>query len=430
MLRRIVFFVLLLTCIVLAARVGERLSWQVDLSAHQIHSLSPAAASALDALAAPLQITVFIGDRPVQRAEIERLLAPYLAHRSRPQVRFVDPVADPAAARAAGVTGDIELHLATGARQEVLRRIEAAELDAALHRLARRGDRWIVALAGHGEARVDDSPGGLSTLAGRLRALGYRMLSIEATDLERMPENTAVVVLAAPERAYGPQARALIEDYLAGGGALLVAVDEAEPQRLAGLAVETLPGIVVDAAAAAHGADRPDHAVIDRHPPGILARAPDGAALLRQARALRLAPDSDWRSLAEFNSSPRSWNETGSLRGEIRRDPALGEQAGPLAVGLALERGEGDSRQRALVLGSAHFLSNAELGRADNLSLAVGLFNWLSANEAVAAPRTGPDQRLRWPALTAGLAGLVFMGMLPALYLFTGLVLRARRRRA
>jgi hypothetical protein len=245
-----------------------------------------------------------------------------------------------------------------------------------------------------------------------------------------MPENTAVLLLAAAEHAYGPQARALIENYLADGGALLVLAGQAGIPVLAGLAVETLPGVVVDAAAAAHGADGPDHAVVDRYPPAVFVRAPEGPALLRQARALLLAPDSDWRSVGELNSSPRSWNETGSLRGEIRRDPALGEQAGPLVVGLALERGEGDPQQRALVLGSAHLLSNAELGRADNLALTAGLFNWLSANEAVTAPPSGPDQRLRWPALTAGLAGLTFMGLLPALYLFTGLVLRTRRRRA
>jgi hypothetical protein len=428
--RRILFFVLLSVCLVLAARVGERLGWQLDLSAQKLHSLSPAAASALDTLGEALHVTVYIGDRPVQRAEIERLLAPYLAHPGRAQVRFVDPVADPAAARAAGVTGDIELHLAAGERQEVLRRIEGGALDAALHRLARRGDRWIVALAGHGEARVDDSPGGLSTLARRLEALGYRMLSVEAGHLERLPENTAVLLLAAPERVYGPGARRLIEDYMAGGGALLALVGESGAPALAGLGIETLPGIVVDAAAADQAAQGPDHAVVDRYPPALLARAPDGPALLRQARALRLTPESDWRSPAGLSSSPRSWNETGSLRGEIRRDPALGEQAGPLTVGLALERGDSEPPQRAVVIGSAHFLSNAELGRADNLALAVGLFNWLSANETVIAPQAGPDQRLRWSALTAGLAGVTFMAVLPALFLITGLVLRSRRRRA
>lgn len=430
MLRRALFFALLLACLVLAARVGERFNWQADLSAQQVHTLSPAAASALGALTEPLQITAFIADRPVQRAEIERLLAPYLAHPSRPRLVFVDPVAEPAAARTAGVTGEIELHLASGARQEVLRRLEADALDAALHRLARRGDRWIVALAGHGEARVDPGPGGLSTLAGRLELLGYRVLSLEAAHLERLPANTAVLLLAAPERPYGPHARALIEDHLAGGGALLAVIGQAGPPAIAGLAVETLPGVVVDAAAAAQGADRPDHAVVDRYPPGLLARPPDGPALLRGARALRLAADSDWQLHSLLESSPRSWNETGGLRGEIRRDPALGEQAGPLAVGLALERGEDGPPQRALVLGSAPFLTNAELGRANNLALAAGLFNWLSANEAVTAPRVGPDQRLRWSPLTGGLTALVFMGVLPALYLATGLLLRARRRRA
>ena len=118
--RRLLFFVLLAACIVLAAAVSQRHTWRLDLTAQRMHSLSPAAQAALGALSNPLEITAFVPDFAVQRTEIERLLAPYLAHPGRPALRFVDPVAQPALAREMGVARHGELQLVSGRRREVV----------------------------------------------------------------------------------------------------------------------------------------------------------------------------------------------------------------------------------------------------------------------------------------------------------------------
>jgi hypothetical protein len=101
--KRLFFLTLLIACVILAARVGQHHGWQLDLTAQRSHTLSTAAARALDALAAPLELTAFVPDYALTRAQLRRLVAPYLAHPSRPKLRFVDPVEEPTLAREAGV---------------------------------------------------------------------------------------------------------------------------------------------------------------------------------------------------------------------------------------------------------------------------------------------------------------------------------------
>ena len=56
--QRWVFVALLLACLILVARVGERYPLRVDLSAQQINSLSATAEQALGALHGARQVTV------------------------------------------------------------------------------------------------------------------------------------------------------------------------------------------------------------------------------------------------------------------------------------------------------------------------------------------------------------------------------------
>ena len=156
----------------------------------------------------------------------------------------------------------------------------------------------------------------------------------------------------------------------------------------------------------------------------------DSHSLLRRARGLRIEPVADWETVARLESSPVRWNETGDLRGEVVREAALGEQAGPIAVGVALQRQRGEARQRIVFLGSHHLVTNDQIGRAGNLGLALGLLRWLSDNRALAVPEPARDLDIHWSPQLAGLLAIGLMGLLPAAYLALGLWWRHRRRRA
>jgi len=431
MVRRVLFFALLAACVILLARVSEQYPWRIDLSAQRIHTLSPSAARALEALAEGLKITAFVPDYPVQRAQLEQLFAPYLAAGPAVRLEFIDPVKEPARAREQGVARHGEVHLASGTRREIVATASRQAIDLALNRLALKGERWIVSFTGHGEGDVDETPGGLGRFVAHVEQLGYRFVALDPRGLDALPDNTALLMIVGPRSAYGAHSLALIEDYLAAGGALLWLVEGPLPDFIGrDLGVDLLPGIVVDAAAAQYGFDSPDNAIVSPLPRELQTPGQDGFAVLKQAQALQLRPRDGWRTHERLESSPRSWNETGSLRGQIVREPELDEQAGPLTVGVLLRPASGPPGQGVALIGSRQFIGNDQLGQGANQALAVGLVRWLTANQQLADSPPAAGLEIRWsPSLAAGLA-LGLMGALPLLYLATGLWLRARRRRA
>jgi hypothetical protein len=431
-LNRWLFYLLLAACVILAARIGERYPLRVDVTSERINSVSPGAASALDALPDGVVIEVYLPALAVQRAQAEQLLVPYQAHKKGLSVRFVDPVAQPQLARAAGITRHGEMHLRLGQRREIVRQPSTTAIDAALTRLARRGERWIVLFEGHGERPLDGSPAGLDSFANAVESLGYRVVGLDPRQWESLPDNTAVVLVAEPVETYSDHVIALLSRHIANGGALLwlTGRQHAVPQPL-DLPVALLPGTIVDAAAARFDLESPDHAIVSDYPAG-LDTGPRSASLLRGMQALDWRADADWQIAGRLQSSPRSWNETGGLSGQLARDPADGERAGPLDVVLMLERrtDSASSGARVVAAGGATWLGNDEIGRGANRELAVALVNWLSRNDGLTLGRPGADLDVRWsPQLGAGLA-ITLTVVLPALYLAFGLWLRARRRRA
>ncbi len=428
MLKRATMLLLLVACVVLGARVSERHTWQLDVTTRQINTLSEGARQALEQLPERLVLTAFAPDLAVQRAELERMLAPYVAHASRPRLDYIDPVAEPELARERGVGGRIELHLAAGPRREVVTQPSTATIDRALNRLALRGDRWIVSLRGHGEAEIDAAPEGLERFAEHAQALGYRMLSLDPRQVDTLPDNTAVLLIAAPSTPYAAHTLRLLDAYLAAGGRVAWLGGDTLPDGLAErLGVRALPGIVVDAAAARHGLGRPDQAIVSDYPKALLPRPPAQASALLQSSAFALDESEHWRSVARLYSSPLSWNETGAPRGHLARDPDLGEQAGPLPVAAALTHR--DSSAKVVLVGSPYLLGNAQLGIGGNLELATGLLRWLSDNPNLASTRPGPTLDITWSPTTAATLAVTLMGGLPLVYLGTGLWLRRRRSR-
>jgi hypothetical protein len=427
--RRALFWLLLAGCVVIAARLIDRHSWQFDLTAQQRHSLTDVARQALDQIGPGLEIVAFIPDYPISRAELNTQLGPYLAHPSRPTLRYIDPLTHPDQAEALGMRREGEIQLRLAERREVLAAFATSKVDRALNRLALRGDRWIVHLAVTEAGPIDATPLGLGTLAERATQLGYRMLSLDPRRIDRLPDNTAVLLVRAPDEPLDAHARSMILDFLSQGGRMLWLAGETDDPWLADhLGITRRPGVIVDADAARYGLDSPANAIVEEWPDAVLPLAPSSPAALYRAAALEHTPTNDWSVVGAFRSSARSWNETGALSGRLRRDAEDGERSGPLTVGLALEADQ-DQTRRVLYLGSRHVFSNAHIGRLGNGEFALGLLRWLTDNTGLVASADAPSYTVHWEPRTGGILGIILMGLLPAAYLGTGLWLRRRRRR-
>ena len=436
-----IFYGLLISILLLSGWLVARHDQVADWTAGRRNSLSDGSRRVLAQLDGPLVMTSFAPENRGLRLRIDRLLQRY--HRERPQIeiRYLDPELRPEESRSAGISLAGELLLEYDGRRETLRELSEVRITQAIRRLILAEPRWIVTLEGHGERRADGRGNhDLGDFATQLREEGFVLEGIDLATHPTLPENTQALVLTNPELALFPGEADRLVDYLKGGGNLLWLLDPGPWNGLESLArylgVERLPGVVVDANAGALRIDDPSVALVPRYPHHPITRTLDALTLFPGATALRAKPTPGWETTPLLRTLERSWNETGPIRGDLERNAELGEEPGPLVIGLALTRTletpGGKREQRVLVIGDGDFLSNAYLGNSANQDLGLRLIRWVGAADQLLdiPPALAPDRELKLSARqTLWLGSTVLVG-LPLLFLLTGVLIRWWRQRA
>lgn len=436
-----VFALLLFSLLVLVGWLTARHDRMADWSGGQRNTLTETSRGVLAQLESPLAMTAFVPERRELRERVDRLLQRYVRERPDLSIRYVDPELDPGQARAAGVRRAGDLLLEYQGRRATLQVLEENQITQAIQRLMLAGPRWIVALEGHGERRVDSrSDQDLGELAQVLREEGFQLQGIDLASHPAIPDNTQALLLSNPEIALFPGEIERVLDYLERGGNLLWLLDPGPWNGLeplsAALHIERLPGVVVDASARDLNLDDPGIALVPRYPAHPITRALQALSLFPGSTALRASGPSEWMATPLLLTGERSWNETSPVRGTLNRDGSLGEQPGPLTIGLALTRelrAAGDTRQqRVVVIGDGDFLSNLHLGRSGNLALGLHLVRWLAGADPLLdiPPPAVADRELSLSDRQVLWLGVTVLGILPALFLLTGLGIAWWRGRA
>jgi ABC-type uncharacterized transport system involved in gliding motility auxiliary subunit len=450
-----VFLVLFVGVIGLLAWLTQEFSFQADWTAGNRNTLSETTQRLLEGTEGPLAITAFVVQDDELRRDIKERVKRYQRYRPDLTLDFVNPDLDPGRAREAGITRSGQLLLSLGERNE---RLDFAVMNEqalanALQRLARAGERWIAVLEGHEERDPSETGNqGWSQLADTLRRSGFKIQPLNLIRTPQIPDNTAMLVVASPQRELLPGEVAAIQSYVRAGGNLLWLQDPGAGlhglRPLADeLGVRFIRGVIVDAnpelrllLGIQHPAVIP---VVDYrvHP---VTRELGVQTLFPYAGAVEHQGTPDWRVEPFLVSLPQTWSEVAELSGEIVFEPESGDRRGPLNIGLSLTRdlpaagaGEGDEppsgarQQRIVVVGDSDFLANAYLGNGGNLELATNMFNWLSQDDSLIAitPKTAPDTRLELGDVSTIVIGLGFLILLPLLLVGSGITIWLRRRR-
>lgn len=453
----LLFVALLLTAVSLIAWLSLRFDSRIDLSYGGRNTLSLQTQALLSRFDDPLEITGYSG--PALRGELEPLLLRYQMINRGIVLEWVDPTLDPQRARDDRVTQEGELLLRYRGRSERVREVSESSVSNAIQRLLRREGRQLLFLTGHGERDpFGTGPGGYQQLRAQLELQGFTLTTHNLIAEPTLPEEAALVILAAPERALLEAEVERLIDYLERGGALLWLEDPepvAELDRLIEhLGLNWILGTLVDnsEARAQLGIDHPAAIpVIDYPDPELggwdyFTLFPVAAALEPIGQSsepgdwmidpLLLSPERSWAEVNSFDSSPDAEAEAETTE-EMVLEPEAGDRAGPLTLGVLLRPRPselpGDARQgRVAVIGDSDFASNAFLGLGGNLDLALNLFNWVAGEIELLdiQPAAVPDRQLNLSERTGYLIALAFLILLPLLFLLIGVAMWwARHRR-
>jgi len=436
--RQPVLLLLFLAAMGLMGYLTQRYHWQWDLTQNARHTLSPMSRKMLDAMPGTLEVTAYATLQDPQYGDLRLPIRDFVARyqRLKPDLKFkfVDPALEAPLARAAGVQLNGELVLSYRGRSEHLTTLNEQDFTNALMRLARDRERLVMALAGHGERKLDGgAPHDLGEFGRQLAHKGLRGSALNLAAAAEVPANVSVLLLTQPQTELMPGEADKIKRYLARGGNLLWLI---EPGALHGLqpVVETLglaltPGAVIDPAAKELGF-APTTAVAAQYGAHPVTTQFDLVTVFPHARAIGVNDDPEWHVTPLIETAAASWVESGLADEHAAFDPKR-DVAGPVVIGRVLERDSEDGRQRIAVIGSGEFLANAYLGNGGNLDFGINLVNWLAGDAKLIAiqPKNTLDATLSLGKSAAMALALGFLLGLPLLF-FSAAMFVWRRRNA
>ena len=429
----------------LLAWLSARYTVEFDWTRNGRHTPSEASKQVLSRMDGSIKITAYSREEASLRDAIRKFIKRYQKIKPDIELHFANPDVVPDEVRSLGITSYNELVIRYKGRSQHVQPGNEEEFTNALQRLARGAEHWLAFIEGHGER----SPLGaanfdLKLWVQQLENRGFKAQPINLANLQAIPENTRVLVIAGPQVDLLPGEIKLVLDFVEKGGNLLWLADPGPLHGLEGLAeklhVKVETGTVIDTAGRLIGLDDPTIVIetAGLYPPHPATEGFTYTTLFPTVAALVADAQPPWRMQPILTTGDRTWLETGKLEGEVSFDEKQ-DVKGPLNIGLTLEReleqAQGDKAephtQRIIIIGDGDFLSNSYVGNSGNQELGIRLINWLSNDDDfITIPaRTVSDTQLELTPVTAGIIGLGFLIALPLLLLGTGAFIWWRRRK-
>lgn len=329
-----------------------------------------------------------------------------------------------------------------------------AEISASFKRIT---DGWpvVVFLAGHGSLDITSRKNeGYNAIfnTGSIRASfinqGWDVREVRAED-GKLPENTALLVIANPLETYSERALKMVHDYIASGGNLFVMGDadnEANVNKLLSpLGVQLASGYLVEP----HAENEPLPHVVTARPlqsaveisPSFAHWQPEYAVAMKMATAIGVDTLSrEYEFIPLLASGANSWLKTEKvnlLEGRLEPDASKGERAMPYVTAAALRRLVGEKEQRVVVTSDADWLTNIGLSTqypgvvSNSAGFAYAVMSWLVYDEApVKMEREDvKDYVLHFQEENLPWIYYIYVWILPLLMAIGGYVLYYRRNK-
>ncbi len=415
-----------------------------DMTEGKQNTLAPEMANALKSLPGKLQATAFFSsDMP--KDDARKLLDNMKSNSGgKFDYSFVDPVADPLAAKEFGVTGDGKIVFEFEGRHEIATYVDEAEFLRAMNRLINPEARTVYFLTGHGEHDINGSTQeAMSRARETLENKNYIVKALNLLAENAVPQDAKAVIIAGPKQPLAPVEVSLLVSYVKRGGGLFVMEDPLpftdfgdKPDPLAE-ALESNWGIrlrddfVVDTAS-----NDPYYAVgasfNSSHP---ISQSSSLVAFLHFTRSIEFSSQPEGvtqTAVVQTSSNASAWGETdfSPLQGGTAFpsfDTAADIQ-GPLILVASAETGA----SRVVAIGNSNFATDKDFEIYGNGDLFINSVDWTAGQEGAPdiTPKDVTQRIYNPPSQLAGLAVLLgSVCLIPGLVLAAGVWAWFSRRR-
>jgi ABC-type uncharacterized transport system involved in gliding motility auxiliary subunit len=436
---------LLVGILILGNFLNTRYHYRWDLTESKVFSLAPQTVKVLGQLKQDLQIHGFF--EKGENAKVSDLIRSYTYQSPRVKFTAVDPDRHPEMAKQFKIQQVNTLHVTYG--QESTNITDATEetVTNAIIKLTKATKKNILFLTGHGEPKLDDkeSPQGYAAAKGALENENYQVQEFLLSTQEKVPADTSLLIIAAPEKPLLEHEIAAIENYLKSGGRLLVLLPSAPGDAglknfLRGWGVDVGDDVVVDQvirlfAGPSLGVEPIAETYNTNHP---VTRDFKERTLFPLVRSVDPGKKDGLETTSLVQTSASSWAEK-DLNGVFKQGKAaLGpeDKKGPISVAVAVTANlkklgvEKDGDLKLAVIGSAALANNRYINIFFNRDFFLNAANWLVGQEEMISirPRSVRASRLQ---LTEGESAAIFylsFLILPEILLIIGLAVWWRRR--
>jgi len=375
------------------------------------------------------------------RSYAKNLLAEYQNYADHLTVRDVDPDLHPDQVRQYGIDrfgalyGAVVFRSEGGQRQvfgpQIVGGAEHAFTSAILEVTGTR-QKKVYFLTGHGEGSIhQDYKNARSGLRDNL----FQVSELDLIATPRVPEDTAVLVIAGPQKPLVSSEFEIVKAYLKNNGRVLILLNPNPPevfsQLLSDWWIDIENGILIDPTS--YVAPNKDNPLIPRTRNSFrLAETyfPGATAVIPKEEK----PDNVELSALVWTSQ-EAWLEKDIVSSE---EPVFNEQVdrkGPLAIGVLVSTASKDKTEafkgtRLIVIGDSDFASNRNFQNGNNSDLFLTAVNWLTAGEEIISVdrKVLVTRRLLLNPEQARFLHVSSIGLLPLLLLAAGGYVWWRRR--
>ncbi len=417
--------------------VAVRHGVPLDLTENKLFTLSPQTQEIVENLSEPLQIWVF--QREPNKSD-RQLLDNYSRYSANFQYQFVDPDVDIGKAQAFGITTEEAAYLEYGEKRQLVQTLNRGEslseiqLTNAILQIQQDGPLNVYFLQGHGEIPLEGTERSLSEAVTSLEQQGYTVAPLNLATVGQIPENTNAVIVPGPERPLFPEEVEVLQQYLEGGGGLLLMVD---PKINSGLApllsewgVELDERIAIDESALSSLPPRNPLEILvnsyGNHP--ITQDFANGYSLYPFTRPLQIQEVEGIEAVELILSNEFTWAKQNLESQELQFNPEE-DIRGPLYFGIALESEQG----RMVVFGSSIFATNGLFSQPQLLNgdMFLNAINWLGSSDGPVLsirPKEQQNRRINLTPIQGAILSWLALRIVPLLGFITAAIAWYRRR--